>query len=101
MKKRFKNIQIFLVMAISFFIFALPAYLRCANFSEANFVSADLSFEKPDQENGPSDYGNELMLFGSTAFSITFPPGTNLFEHSSHSFSQALSLHQKTFVLLC
>jgi hypothetical protein len=101
MKKRFKNIQIFLVMAISFFIFALPAYLRYANFSEANFVSSDLSFEKPDQENGPSDYGNELIVFGPTAFSIIFLPGTNLLRQSFHFFSQALSPCQKPFILRC
>ena len=101
MKKRFKSIQMFLVIAISLFILALPAYLRCTNLSETKFASSDLSFEKPDQENGPSDYGNELKVFGPTALSITFLPGTNLFEQSSHSFSQALSLHQKTFVPLC
>jgi len=101
MKKRFKNTQIFLAMAISFFIFALPAYLRCTNLSEANFVSFDLSFENPDQENGLPDNENKLKVFGQTTFSILFLQGINLFEQSFRLFSQAVSLHQKTFVLLC
>ena len=101
MKKRFKAPQIFLVIAISFFVLTLPAYLSCTKLSEANFVSSDLSFENPDQQNELSDYENEPEVSGPSAFSIIFLQGTNLFKHSSHSFSQALSLHQKTFVLLC
>ena len=101
MKKRFKSIQIFLVIAISFFILALPAYLRCTSFSETKFASSDLGFENPGQENGLPDNGNELKVFGPSAFSTTFLLSTNLFERSSHLFSQALSLRQKTFVLRC
>jgi hypothetical protein len=101
MKKRFKAPQIFLVIAISFFVLTLPAYLRCTKLSEANFVSSDLSFENPDQQNKLSDYENELEVFGPSAFSIIFLPGTNLLQQSFHFFSQALSLRQKTFILRC
>ena len=101
MKKRFKSIQIFLVIAISLFILAFPAYLRCTNLSETKFASSDLGFENPDQENGLPDNENELKVFGPTAFFTIFLLGTNLFEQSSHLFSQALSLRQKTFVLRC
>jgi len=101
MKKGFENRQIFLAIAISLFILALPAYLRCTNLSETKFISFDLSFENPDQKDGPLDNENELKGFGPTAFSIIFLLGTNLFERSSHLFSQALSLRQKTFVLRC
>jgi hypothetical protein len=101
MKKRFKSIQIFLVIAISLFILALPAYLRCTNLSETKFASSDLGFENPGQENGLPDNGNELKVFRPTAFSTTFLLSTNLFEQSSHLFSQALSLRQTTFVLRC
>jgi hypothetical protein len=101
MKKRLERFQVFLVIAVSFFILAFPAYLHCNNLSEADFLSSDLSFENPDQQNGPSDYGNELKVFGPTAFFIIFLTGTNLFEQSSHSFSQAPSLRQKTLVLRC
>jgi hypothetical protein len=100
-KKRFKNIQIFLVMAISLFILALPAYLRCTNLSETKFISFDLSFENSDQKDGPLDNENELKVFGPPASFAILLLGTNLFERSSHLFSQAFSLGQKTFVLRC
>ena len=101
MKKGFKSLRIFPVIAIALFILALPAYSRCTNLSEAKFISFDLSFENPDQKDGPLDNENELKVFGPAAFSIIFLLGTNLFERSSHLFSQALSLRQKTFVLRC
>ena len=101
MKKRFKSIQIFLVIAISLFILALPTYLRCTNLSETKFASSDLGFENPDQEKGLPDNGNELKVFGLSAFFTAFLLSTNLFERSPHLFSQALSLRQKTFVLRC
>jgi len=101
MKKRFRRTQIFLVITISFFILALPAYLRYTNLSEADFLSLDLSFESPDQDNVSSDCQNELKVPGPRAFSIIFFPEASLFEQSSHFFSQAPSLDQKTFVLLC
>jgi len=101
MGKRFKRIQIFLVIAISLFILELPAYLRCTSLSETKFASSDLGFENPGQENALPDNGNELKVFGSSGFSTTFLLSTNLFERSIHLFSQALSLLQKTFVLRC
>ena len=101
MKKGFENRQIFLAIAISLFILALPAYLRCTNLSETKFISFDLSFENSDQKDGPFDNQNGLRVFGPPAFFAIFLLDTNLFERSSHLFSQALSLRQKTFVLLC
>jgi flagellar basal body-associated protein FliL len=101
MKKRFKSLQISLVVAISVLILALPAYLRCTNLSEAKSASSDLSFENPDQANEPPDSENELKVFRPTPFFTIFLLGTNLFEHSSHLFSQALSLRQKNFFLRC
>jgi hypothetical protein len=101
MKERFKNIHIFLVIAMSLFILALPTYLRCTSLSETKFASSDLGFENPGQENGLPDNETELKVFGPSAFSTTFLLSTNLFEQSSHLFSQALSLRQTTFVLRC
>jgi hypothetical protein len=101
MKKRFKSKQIFLVMVISVFILALPAYLRCINLSEAKFLSTDLSFENPDQENGPPDNENGLKVFGPSAFFITFFLGAYLFEQPSHFFPQLFSLHHQAFRLRC
>ena len=101
MKKRFKGIQIFLIIAISVFILALPAYLRCTHLSQSKFGSSDLSFENSGQEEGLPDSEKELKTYGSSALLISFDLRTNLFEHSSHFFPQRLSLHQKTLVLRC
>jgi hypothetical protein len=88
-------------MAISLFILALPAYLRCTTFSETKFISFDLSFENSDQKDGPFDNENGLKVFSPPAFFTIFLLDTNLFERSSYLFSQAFSLGQKTFVLRC
>jgi hypothetical protein len=100
MKKRFERIQIFLVIAISLFILGLPAYLRCTQLSQTKFVSSDLSFENPDQEEWLPDNGKELKVYGPSGFLI-FLLGTNLFEQSSYLFPQALSLRQRIVVLRC
>ena len=101
MKKRLKRIQIFLGIAISLFILALPAYLRCTQLPQSKFVSSDLSFEDSGKEEGVPDSEKELKVYGSSALLIIFDLGTNLFEQSFHLFSQRLSLHQKTVVLRC
>jgi hypothetical protein len=101
MKKRFKRIQIFLIIAISLFIVAFPAYLRCTKLSQTKFVSSDLSFENPGQEEGLPDNEKELKIYGPSTLLIIFLLGTNLFEQSSQLFSQTSSLRQKTFVLRC
>ena len=101
MKKRFKGIQIFLVIAISLFILALPAYLLCAKLSQTKFVSTDLSFENPDQEERLPNNERELKVYGPSAFLIIFRLGPNLFEQSSYLISQALSLRQGIVVLRC
>jgi hypothetical protein len=101
MKKRLKRIQIFLGIAISLFILALPVYLRCTQLSQSKFVSSDLSFENSGQEEWMRESGKELKGYRSSALLIIFDSGTNLFEQSFHLLSQALSLHQETFVLRC
>ena len=101
MKKRFKNIQIFLVMAISLFILALPAFLRCTYLSQTKFVSSDLGFENPGQEEGLPDNEKELKVYGPSAFPSILVLNTDLFEQSSYMFPQVLSLHQRIVVLRC
>jgi hypothetical protein len=101
MKKKFKGIQIFLVIAVSVFILALPAYLRCTQLSQIKFVSSDLSFETPVQEEGVPDNEKELKVYGPSTLLIIFLLGTNLFELSLHLFPQVHSLHQRIVVLRC
>jgi hypothetical protein len=101
MKKRFKRIQIFLVIVVSLFILALPAYLRCTQLSQTKFVSSDLSLENPDQAEGLPDNEKELKVYGPSTLLTMFLLGVNLFEQSSYLFSQALSLRQRIVVLRC
>jgi hypothetical protein len=101
MKKRSRSIQVLLVISISLFVLALPAYLHCRNLSEIKFASYELSFETPDQENELAGNENELKIFGPSAFSTTFLPDTNFFEQYSHLFPQVISLRQNTLVLRC
>ena len=102
MKKRFKSIQIPLVILICLFVLALPGYLHSNNLSEAKFASSDLLFENPAQEHEVPYMGEgALKVFGQTAVFTMFLLGTHLSEQPSHLFSQTFSLHQKTFVLRC
>jgi len=101
MMKRFDRIRIFLVIAICFFILALPAYLRSTKVAQTKIASSDLSFENPDQEEGLPDNEKELKVYGSTAVLAMLLLGTNFFEQSLHLFSQAPFLRQGTFVLRC
>jgi len=102
MKNRFKGIQIFLVIAVSVFILALPAYLRCTQLSQTKSVSSDLGFENPVQEEGVPDNEKELKVHGPSTLLIIFLLGANLFELSSYFvFPQALSFRQRIVVLRC
>ena len=96
-----KPIQIFLGIAISFPILALPAYLRCTQLSQSKFASPDLSFEDSGQEQGLPDSEKELKVYGASALLIISDLATNLFEQSFRFFSQRLFLHQKKLVLRC
>jgi len=101
MKKRLKGTQIFLVVAISLFILAFPAYLRCTHLSQIKFVSSDLGFENPAQEEGVPDNEKELKVYGPITLFIIFLLGTNLFQLPFHFFPQALSFRQRIVVLRC
>ncbi len=101
MNKKFKRTRIFLVIAISLFILVLPAYLRYTHLLQTKFVSSDLSFENPVQEEGVPDNDKELKVYGSSALLTIFLLGPNLFELPFHLFPQALSLRQRIVVLRC
>ncbi len=72
MKKRFKRIHIFLLIAISLFILAFPTYLRCTKLSETKFVSSDVSFEYLDQEERLPDNEKELKVYGPSTLLMMF-----------------------------
>lgn len=101
MKETCKRIEIFMVIAISPFILAFSAYLRCSHLSQTKFVSSDLTFESQDREEGLSDSERELKVCGSGALLIIFHSDTDSFEQPSDLFSKKLPLRQKTFILRC
>ncbi len=101
MEKEFKRVEIFAVITISLFIFASPAYLRYATSSEAAFLSSELGFGKADEENKPSDDGNGLNIFGSTAFFTIVSPETAVLDRCSLFFFHSPCFLQETFVLRC
>jgi hypothetical protein len=101
MKRRFKRIQILPAIVISLFILALPTYLHCARPSQTKFVSSDLGFENPDQEERLPGHEKEWKGYGPSILSITFALSATPFEQSSYLFSQVLSLRQRIAVLRC
>jgi hypothetical protein len=96
-----KAVLIFLVIIISAFTAVLPAYLRCSNLRKAKLLSTDLSFESLDEEDlliGPQ---KQSKVFVSSAFSIMFHLGTNVFEHISCFSYPVSSLNQTSMILRC
>jgi len=101
MKKRFKEIEGFLVITISAFIFVFPAYLRCTNLAGDRILSTDLSFENSDQIDGSPGQQYQLKASASVIFPNKSLQDTNLFEQLSHLFFRTLSNRHEIFVLLC
>ncbi len=100
MRKKFKGIEISLVVAISLLILALPAYIRCTHLAHTKFVSSDLSFENPVQEEGIPDNQKELKVYGAITFLIMFLL-VNKICQTSFPFPQASSARQRIIILRC
>jgi hypothetical protein len=101
MKRKFKRIQIFLVISISFSFPVFSTYFHYNDLAEANFLSTNLYYQNLDQENLLAAYQSELKVFGSSSFFNGFLLATHLFSQSSHFFCHVLSLDQKTLILRC
>jgi hypothetical protein len=93
--------QTFLVIAISLLIPIISTYFHYYDLSEADFLSHDISYENPDQEDLFMGQQSESKVFISSAFSITFPPGVDLLEQIPNFPFIICSLDQKTSVLRC
>jgi hypothetical protein len=100
-KRGLKGIQIILVIAISLSVLASSTYSEYYTLAAADFLSADLNFEIYDQEILLAASQSELKSFGSSGVSSGFLLVPYLFAQSFHSFSQVLSLDQKTLILRC
>ncbi len=95
-----KGIQTFLIMVVSLFILIFPAYLRCNELSQIKFVSSDIGFENPGQEDGVPDNQKQLKVYGAISFLIMFLSVINLFERF-HFLPQAPFVFRRIVVLRC
>lgn len=98
-KKRL--IQIVLVFLISFSIPLLSAYLDYCDLREADFLSCDICFENPDQDNLLIDQHSESKVLLSSAISIRFLPGIDFLEQFLLSSFITYSVDPKTSILRC
>ena len=101
MKKRFRGIRVFLILALVFSILALPAYRRYNKSPRIGSVRFNLAFEISDQEEELSNKQKESKGFGPTAFLTVFLLVTKLLDQSFDLFPLLLSLHQETPILRC
>jgi hypothetical protein len=99
MKKRLT--QVFLVILITLSISLLSAYLDYYDLAEADFLSRNISFENPDQENLSIDQRVEFKVFISSAFSLIFHEVIDLSEKFPRFTFTRFSFDQKTFILRC
>jgi len=101
MKKRLRLTQFFLAILISIFIPLFSAFLDYYELADADFLSRNINFENPDQENLLIDQHDEFKVFISCASPNRFLPELELLEQFPLSPSATCSLDQKTFVLRC
>ena len=96
-----KPTQIFLVIAISLFIFVSSTYGQYYTLASADFVSRNLKLEAFDQDYLSAVDQSELKVSTSDILFKDFQLVTYLFGLSPHFSSQISSLDQKTSVLRC
>jgi hypothetical protein len=94
-------IQIFLVIAVSTFILVSPTYPRSPNLGGASHLSADLSFESPDQDDIFSDQPGQAKAFLSTTLTTKSLPEAILFDQISRFLLLASFPDHKASILRC
>ena len=101
MKKRFKGIQIFLVIAISFSALVSSTYYEYYTLAAADFIAVNLKLEAFDQDYLSAANQNEWKSSRLGSFSQDFQLAPLLFGLPSHLPFRVRSLDQKTLVLRC
>jgi len=101
MKKRFKGIQILLVIAISFSILVSSTCCEYYTLAAADFMAVNLKFEAFDQDCLSAANQSELKSSSLGSLFQDFQLATLLFGLPSHLPSRTRSLDQKTLVLRC
>jgi len=97
---RLKHIHFVLMIGISLFIPLFLAYSLYVDLSETVFLSSDMSFEDPDDED-LSTCQNEFKVFVPTLSSNPLLTGTHLGKGSSLFSSPLTSYTEITPVLRC
>jgi len=96
-----RMVQIVLVLLISVSLYLLSSYLNYRDLSEADFVTRDICFENPDQDNLLTDQYNESKVFISIASSMKFPGRIDFVEQSPAVLFTKPFLNPETFILRC
>lgn len=99
MKRRLT--QIFFVILITLSISLLSAYLDYYDLAEADFLSWNIRFENPDQENLLIDQKIEFKVLISSADSLIFHEVIDLSEQLPRFTFTWSSSDQNTFILRC
>jgi len=99
MKRRLT--QVFLAILITLSVSLLSAYLDYYDLAEADFLSRNISFENPDQENLLMDQQIEFKVFISSVFSLIFHEVIDLSGHLPHFTFPQPFFDQKTIILRC
>jgi hypothetical protein len=97
---RFRNIHLVLMLGIAFLTPLLLAYSLYADLSETVFLSSDMSFEGPGDED-LSVCQNEFKVFVPAVSSIILLPGDHLRGENRLFLSSLTSLFQNKPVLRC
>ena len=99
MKRRLT--QIVLAILITLSISLLSAYLDYYDLAEADFLSWNMRFENPNQENLLLDQQIEFKAFISSVLSLIFHEVIDLSEQLPRLTFTGSSFDQKTFILRC
>ena len=99
MKRRLT--QIVLVVFITLSMSLLLAYRDYCDLAEADFLSCNMRFENPDQENLLADQQIESKVFISSGFSLVIHGIIDLSRHLPRLTFERSSFDQKTSILRC
>jgi hypothetical protein len=96
-----KPLQAFLVVAITALILVFPACLRISDLAGMRLLSADLSFENPDQDDILSFQPGQPKTLASAVFSLKWPPRSILLDRVTRFWLLGSFSDHKTPPLRC
>jgi hypothetical protein len=97
--KKFKGIQLLLVIVISLFFLVFLAYLHYDSLTGADFLPSTLSYQNLDEDSPSVGSLNKSRVFTLSFTHFVSFPGTNLITQLLHLVPQTSFLQQRTSVL--